>query len=100
MGEGIKYDEGKVMVELVPFEAVEDLALIYEYGIQKGYPRNNWKKGMRWGRVFAACLRHLFAFWRKSDIDFESGRSHLLHALWNITTLYWYWKHSVGEDDR
>lgn len=94
-----KYDTDKPKLELIPPEAVEALGVILTFGAQKYAPRN-WEKGMGWGRVFGAALRHLFAWWRRDAGDPDTGRSHLWHALCCVTFLVAYEMRGVGEDDR
>lgn len=61
----------------------------------------NWEKGMSWGRCYAACLRHLWAWWRGEDNDPETGLSHLDHALCCLLFLSTFVKRRVTTfDDR
>jgi len=80
---GIKYDEGKPRYDLLPTEALEEIVRVYTYGCQK-YEANNWRKGIEYSRLFAACQRHLWKFWRGEDKDTESGLHHLAHAGFSI----------------
>ena len=96
---GIKYDENKARLDLVPKEAMDALGAVLSYGSRK-YGDRNWEKGMAWGRVYAACQRHLLAFWAGEDIDPESGLPHLAHALANISFLSTYQTRGIGEDTR
>lgn len=106
---GFKKDEGKVRMELIPPELMFAVGTILTYGGIK-YPYRNWEKGMSWGRVYGALLRHLFAWWggkgptTKSflfgDLDDETKHSHLWHAACCITFLLTYEERQIGEDDR
>ncbi len=58
---------------------MEAIAEVLTFGASK-YGANNWRRGARWGRYYAALLRHLFAWWRGQDLDPETGLSHLAHA--------------------
>ncbi len=69
----------------------------------------NWEKGMSWGRVYGALMRHLWAWWAgkratKSflfdDTDVETERSHLWHAACCIAFLLTYEERKIGQDDR
>jgi hypothetical protein len=97
MSEGKKFDDKKLRVDLVPPEVMEYLAPIYEYGVNK-YGFENWKKSFDnenqngRDRLYAAALRHLFAWKKGNEIDEESGFSHLQHAIWNCFTLLWHIK--------
>jgi len=99
MTEGKKFDDNKVRLDLVPPDALYAIADILTVGAVK-YGDRNWEKGMRWGRVYAALLRHLFLWWSGNESDLETGRSHLHHAGCCIMFLISYECRSVGEDDR
>mgnify|MGYP003394458006 CR=1 FL=1 len=86
--EGRKDDAQKNRFDLIPPEALEQLAAVYTYGCH--YGERNWEQGIKWGRIFAAIMRHLWAFWRGEDVDKESGLSHLAHASWGCFTLMTY----------
>jgi hypothetical protein len=96
---GRKDDSDKEPFELFPPRAMMELARLYLAGSKKYSPRN-WEKGMRWGRVFAAAMRHLWKFWMGEDVDAEDGIHHTIHAAWCCMTLFEYWKHRIGSDDR
>lgn len=101
---GIKYDDGKLRIDLIPPEVIRALAMVFAYGADK-YGRWNWEKGMRAGRLWAATLwaatqRHLWSWWNKEDMDEESGYNHLWHALVSIAMLIVLQKRGTGEDDR
>ena len=95
---GIKYDEGKLRIDLIPPEIIRVLATVFAHGADK-YGERNWEKGMRYGRLWAAAQRHLWSWWNGEDID-ESGYSHLWHSLASIAMLIVLHKRGTGEDDR
>ena len=89
MNEGRKNDDGKLRMDLIPPEALEELAKVLTWGASK-YSDKNWELGLRWGRVLGAALRHIIA-WMKGEIhDPETGLSHLSHALCNLAFLVTY----------
>ena len=55
---------------------------------------------MKWGRVFAAMLRHAWAFWRGESHDPVDGQHHLASVAWCAAALYEYERRKIGEDDR
>ena len=57
--DGVKFDQDKPRMDLIPPETVEALAAVLTYGAKK-YEDRNWEKGMSWGRVYGALMRHLF----------------------------------------
>lgn len=107
--EGVKHDSGKARIELVPPEMVFAVAQVLTFGAVK-YSDRNWELGMSWGRVFGACMRHLWAWWggrgptTKSflfgELDDETGMSHLWHAACCIAFLVAYEERGAGTDDR
>ena len=88
-GSGLRYDTGKTRFDLVPVFIINALGDIYTIGAQK-YADWNWAKGMKWSRIYASLLRHLFKFMCGERLDPESGKPHLAHALWNVGTLLYY----------
>lgn len=99
MSEGLKYDNGKVPLELLPVEALTEIAKVLAFGAEK-YGRHNWRKGMAWSRLVGAILRHLFAWVQGENKDPESGLSHLAHAGCDILFLLTYALNNSGTDDR
>lgn len=95
----IKHDEYKPRIDLIPPEFITDLADVYTVGAQI-YGDRNWEKGMAYGRVYAAAMRHMLAFWSGEDTDGETGLPHLLQAAWGMATLHHYMVYRVGTDDR
>jgi hypothetical protein len=74
----IKYDENKLPLELLPLDALEEVAAVLHYGAKK-YSARNWEKGFNYSRLYAAAMRHLWAWFRGEDKDPESGLFHLAH---------------------
>lgn len=83
--EATKFDSGKANWSLMPFEAVEEILKVLEFGALK-YDAHNWKKGRGLGtlRVLNSCIRHIFAFMCGEKTDSESGLSHISHAACNL----------------
>jgi hypothetical protein len=97
---GEKKDEGKPRWELVPYDAIRGIAEILTIGAQK-YDARNWERGLNYGRVYGAILRHITAWWQGEDRDTESGKSHLDHALTELMFLSAYEKRGMKQfDDR
>lgn len=99
--EGLKFDAEKPDYSLLPPDALEDLVRVYDYGVLK-YGRDNWRQGLAYSRIFAAIMRHLWAWWRSADRDQESGLRHLAQAAWGCFTLLEYSKNLtyISFDDR
>ena len=98
-GAGVKYDTGKPRWDLLPPDALDDVARVLSYGADK-YAARNWEKGMDWGRLSAALQRHLAAFSMGEDIDPESGLHHLAHMSCCALMLHALFLRGDGTDDR
>jgi hypothetical protein len=97
--EGIKHDNEKPDLSLLPREFLDEVAKAMMYG-EKKYGRYNFTGGMAWHRIISACLRHVTAFAGGEDNDQESGVSHLGHAGACILMLCVYFKRNLGTDTR
>lgn len=99
LGGGLRFDAGKNRLDLLPFDALTELGMVYTMGAQKYAPRN-WELGMPWSKVLGPMLRHLFTRIVTGErLDPESGRSHLAHVAWNALALLTYELRGLGEDD-
>ncbi len=96
---GIKYDQYKPRWDLLPFDALTEIAKVMTYGAVKYEPRN-WEKGMSWGRVFSSMQRHLSSWFHGKNEDSESSMSHLAHAASCILYLLAFECRGEGVDDR
>lgn len=97
--EGRKDDGGKARTDLLPFDALDAVAQVLTYGANK-YAARNWERGMAWGRLLGAALRHLFEWARGNDFDPESKLPHLAHASCCCLMLLSLTLRGVGADDR
>jgi len=86
---GTKHDEGKLRYDLIPSEALKEVVKVLTYGATK-YGDRNWERGIEYGRIFGAVMRHLWAWWGGEKNDPESGISHLSHAACSIFFLLTY----------
>ena len=85
---GRKFDGGKLEYGLTPPLALKAVVDVLTFGAQK-YERDNWKHvpdSKR--RYFDAAQRHMWAWKEGEQIDPESGRHHLAHALCCLMFLY------------
>ena len=96
---GTKHDSGKIRVDLLPTEALTEVAKVLTFGASK-YDAWNWKKGFAWSRLYGAALRHLFAWHQREDHDPESGLLHLAHAGCCVLFLLAHQVLELGTDDR
>lgn len=86
----VKYDQGKLRWDLLPFKEVEEIVEVLTYGVEK-YEENAWQnvpEGEK--RYLAATYRHLVAYSKGELKDEESGISHLAHACTNMLFLMYF----------
>lgn len=100
LAQGYKADDGKILLELLPPDVIEEVGHVLTFGAHKYAPRN-WEKGIKYGRVIGAALRHIFAIMRGEDRDPETGRLHAAHAICCMMFLCGYQlRGMVAYDDR
>jgi hypothetical protein len=81
-----KSDAGKPRWTLVPWDAMSEVVAVLEHGAQK-YGVDNWVNVDEPRRYVDAAFRHLIAYDLDEDIDSESGRPHLAHAVCSLLFL-------------
>lgn len=91
LAEGTKHDGDKIRTDLYPVASFLGTCRVLTHGAKK-YAARNWEKGIMFGRVYGALLRHVFAWWKGEDVDPESGEHHLDHAGCCIAFLQHYAK--------
>jgi len=96
---GVKFDHGKIPLELLSPVALFKIGQVLEFGARK-YDNHNWRKGMKWSRVAGAAFRHLLAWLGGEDKDPESGLSHLAHCACCLLFLLEYETTKPELDDR
>jgi len=84
--------------DLVPSEAMEEVARVYGTGARK-YADRNWEKGYKWGLSIAALERHLNKFKQGHERD-ELGNHHLAAVVFHALALMTFQKFGLGTDDR
>lgn len=75
----LKYDTGKLPLDLLDPIALEGLAAVLAFGANK-YAAHNWRSGFKYSRLIAAMMRHTFAILRGEYLDPESGLPHIDHV--------------------
>ena len=84
--ESLKYDDGKLRMDLIPPSALRSIATVLTYGAKK-YKANSWQ-GIAPDRYVAALLRHFTAFMENPmSVDEESGLLHIEHVICNAVFL-------------
>ena len=67
----LKYDQGKVRMDLLPFDCLTEIAKVLTYGAVK-YEANSWQTVKdNYNRYRGSLLRHLSAMEAGEDIDPE-----------------------------
>lgn len=96
---GTKYDTGKAPLDLLPYSTLVEVAHVFGFGADK-YSRWNWRGGLGYSRLLAAAMRHIGEFNNGEDLDPESGRCHISHALACLMMLQAQIIEGFGDDDR
>jgi hypothetical protein len=97
--QGKKNDTGKLRYDLIPPGPLAELAKVYTIGANK-YNDRNWEKGIKWGRIFAAMMRHAWAYWRGERDDPQDGQHHLASVAWCAFAIMEFEKTHPELDDR
>ena len=95
----MRFSEDKIRFDLIPPEALIELARVYEMGALK-YEDENWRKGLPYSSSIRAINSHL-TLWRSGQaVDADTGCHHLAQVAWNALTLLVYELTRSGTDDR
>lgn len=83
----VKDDAGKMRYDLMPFDALDEVARVLTFGIQK-YPKpeENWRVNSApedIKRYEAALLRHMSEHMQGRETDDETGLPHMAHIATN-----------------
>lgn len=86
-GGGLRKDAGKLRLDLIPTDVMEELARVLTFGARK-YAERNWERGMPWSKAAGPLERH----WKDFKLgrvrrDPESGCLTVAHALCNMVFL-------------
>ncbi|MFI3115317.1 MAG: dATP/dGTP diphosphohydrolase domain-containing protein [Clostridia bacterium] len=82
----LKYDAGKLRLDLIPPITYEALGRVLTFGAEK-YSANSWQ-GIERERYVGALLRHFVEYMKDPDsVDAESGFKHIEHVLCNAMFL-------------
>lgn len=98
-GGGKKNDSGKPDLSLIPKDAIWGMGAALTFGANK-YGKHNFREGMAYTRLAAACMRHITAYNEGETTDTESGLSHLDHAMASLAMLKFMETNRPDMDDR
>lgn len=103
-GKGLRYDDGKNRLELIPPEWEWELGEVLTAGAIK-YAERNWERGMKWSKCVGPLKRHLNKWLRGEMLDIGTPeqpgtrRHHMAMVAWNALVLMTYELRGIGEDD-
>lgn len=87
---GVKYDQTKPRMSLMPEGILDEMLAVLEHGSAK-YSDDNWQAVPgAYTRYYDAAHRHINAWWNCEDRDPESGKHHLAHAMCCLAFLMWF----------
>ena len=86
---GLRFDEGKLRVDLLPADALHEIARVMTYGARK-YAERNWERGMPWSKVLGPLDRHLLDWKLGKRIDRETRLRAMAHVGCNVLFLLAY----------
>jgi hypothetical protein len=93
---GVKHDQEKPPLALLPGAALAEVAKVLGFGAAK-YAPHNWRKGIVHSRLLSATLRHLAALADGERLDPETNLPHAAHAACELLFLLQF--HAEGRDD-
>lgn len=96
---GLKFDGAKAKIDLVPYDALEEVAKVLTFGEQK-YGEANWAEGIEIRRLLSAAMRHIGQFNNGEDYDSETGTLHIANAVCNLMFAIWMFKNKPQFDNR
>ena len=98
--QGEKYDNAKLRLDLLPFDALMEVGEVYSLGASK-YADRNWEKGINYMRIVGALLRHLFSWICGEERAQDDKQRHLASVVWCGLALLTYELRGMKEfDDR
>lgn len=100
MSKALTYDEGKAPLANIPWAAVDEMAMVQAYGHSKYGDFNNYRKGMEVTRNLSCAIRHIRDYLNGHDLDTESGRHALGHAMCRIAFVLQNIADGTAIDDR
>lgn len=95
----VKKEEGKVRTDLLPVDALFEIAKVLTFGANK-HGAHSWEEGTEWSKIYGAAMRHMLDFWGCQNFDNESSLFTIAHATCNLMFLLSYQLRGLGKDDR
>ena len=86
---GLKYDQGKLRYDLIPFNVLDEIAKVYTAGAAK-YGDNQWQSLDEFKKRYEGALLRHFSSYKKGEMkDEETDCYHLAQVAWNAFALLW-----------
>jgi len=87
--EGPKHMEGKPEWAVLPFDALEHVVRVFEYGASPAKYKKpyTYRAGITHSKLFSASIRHLKAWWCGETYSIDSKCHHLAHVAANCLML-------------
>ncbi len=95
---GGQKEQNEVRFDLIPTEAMWEVARLYGIGARK-YEAHNWRRGYEWSLSIAALERHL-SRWKAGEIMDEGGFHHLAAVVFHALALIIFETEHPELDDR
>ena len=96
--EGRKDDSEKLRYDLVPPFALSEVVRVFNYGARK-YEARNWERGILWMRLFAAIMRHAWAWASGETNDTETDINHMAHVACSALMLIEYTNPKMSKEN-
>lgn len=96
---GVKHDDSKPALQYIPKAAMFAMGDAFAHGAKK-YGAFNYRGGLAVTRTLAAAVRHIYQFLDGENLDPESLKSHLGHAMASIAMTIDTLEHRPDLDDR
>lgn len=97
---GTKHDDKKPRISLIPTDALNEMAMAFNFGANK-YGDHNYRKGIKISRLLDAAYRHINAFKEGEDFDNENiNTTHLGHAMASLAMATFMYFNKPELDDR
>lgn len=97
----LKFDIGKPRTDLLPPQTLLNVSRVLGFGANK-YADYNYRKGkgLTFGKMYSAALRHQFKWWGGENLDEETGLNHIYHAITELCMIADCIERKKGIDDR
>ena len=96
---GVKHDAQKAPIDLIPYDALVEIAKVLQAGEIK-YGTANWANGIEIRRLISAAMRHIGQFNNGEDLDEETQTLHIANAATNLIFAIWMMKNRPDMDNR